>query len=225
MTMPFLSDKTVIVFDLDDTLYKEIDYLHSAYRRIADYLLAEQYADTDPYSMMVEWYHDGVNVFQTLTEYYGLNIPKELLLDIYRTHLPDISLEPATERLLADLSQAGYNLGIITDGRSITQRNKIKALGLERFIHEDCLVISEECGSEKPDEANYLVLQNLFSNRKFVYVGDNPKKDFITPKKLGWSTICLLDDGRNVHKQDFSLPWKYLPHISVNRIEKIINYI
>ena len=27
MMMQFLSDKDIVVFDLDDTLYKEIDYL------------------------------------------------------------------------------------------------------------------------------------------------------------------------------------------------------
>ena len=36
MMMQFLSDKDIVVFDLDDTLYKEIDYLFSAYHAIAE---------------------------------------------------------------------------------------------------------------------------------------------------------------------------------------------
>ena len=33
-------------------------------------------------------------------------------------------------------------------------------------------------------------------------MGDNLKKDFLTPNRLGWQTVCLRDDGRNIHKQD-----------------------
>ena len=100
------------------------------------------------------------------------------------------------------------NLGIITDGYSIPQRNKFCALQLDRFIKEDDLIISEEFGTEKPSKKNYLFFQHKYVNADFVYVGDNIKKDFVSPNRLGWKTVCLLDDGRNIHRQDFDL--KYL---------------
>lgn len=225
MTMPYSFDKPIVIFDLDDTLYKEIDYLHSAYHHIADYLLAEKYVETDPCAMMIEWYHEGANVFQSLNEHYGLDIPLASYLNIYRNHIPDISLEPDIEQLLSDLAQAGYILGIITDGRSITQRNKIAALGLEEYMRQDCIAISEETGSKKTDSANYLAIQNLFPDSKFIYVGDNTAKDFVVPNKLGWDTICLLDDGRNIHKQNFSLPSKYIPRKTVNALNQIFLYL
>lgn len=37
----------------------------------------------------------------------------------------------------------------------------------------------------------------------YMCVSDNLKKDFIAPNALGWETVCPLDDGRNIHKQDF----------------------
>ena len=40
--------KKVVVFDLDDTLYKEIDYLKSAFQEIADYF-------RDQYGIYVLW--------------------------------------------------------------------------------------------------------------------------------------------------------------------------
>lgn len=225
MMTPYSSDKPIVIFDLDDTLYKEIDYLYSAYRQIAGYLISSRYVDDDPYKMMVDWYHAGANVFQSLNERFGLNIPLEVYLNIYRTHFPNISLDSETEQLLSEMSQSGYIIGIISDGRSITQRNKIAALGLERFVRDDCIIISEEFGSEKPNEANYLAIHNLFSDSRFVYVGDNPQKDFVTPNKLGWETICLLDDGRNIHKQDFTLPTQYKPHAFINNINILSSYI
>ena len=38
--------------------------------------------------------------------------------------------------------------------------------------------------------------------QNLTYVGDNLKKDFIAPNMLGWLTVCLKDDGRNIHRQE-----------------------
>ena len=42
----------VFVFDLDDTLYKEIDFLRSAYRETADWVEVE-FSQTDIYPFMI----------------------------------------------------------------------------------------------------------------------------------------------------------------------------
>ena len=55
--MQFLSDKDIVVFDLDDTLYKEIDYLFSAYHAIAESIRLDVAGE------MLDWYHAGKNVF------------------------------------------------------------------------------------------------------------------------------------------------------------------
>lgn len=202
--MPFLSD-TVICFDLDDTLYKEIDYLKSAYREIA-----MSVGHPEAAVRMLDWYYAKENAFEKLIETYGLSITITDCLKIYRNHFPEISLDAGVKEFLVELKDNGAKLGLISDGRSITQRNKIKALGLEGLF--DIEIISEEFGSEKPSLKNYQVVMDKFSEQqKFIYVGDNPAKDFIAPNQLGWDSVCLLDDGRNIHKQDFDLPKGYLP--------------
>ena len=225
MMTPYTSDKPVVLFDLDDTLYKEIDYLHSAYREISNYLNSDKHISDNPYPHMIEWYNRGENVFYKLNAYYGLNIPIDYYLTLYRFHMPKIKMDASTEQTLSYIKERGCGMGIITDGRSITQRNKILSLGLERFFPMQNIIISDDIGSQKPDKRNFSIIQQQFPEQHFIYVGDNIEKDFITPNKLGWKTICLLDDGRNIHKQDFSLPTDYLPHISVDRIDKIINYL
>ena len=223
--MPCLSDNMVIVFDLDDTLYKEINYLYSAYREIADFLLLQEYVLSDPFPLMLEWFHQKKNVFQSLKDYFRLELPMTSFLSMYRNHIPNIKLKPETEQTLYELYCKGCILGIISDGRSVSQRNKISSLGLGRYVPENCIVISEELGSEKPCEANYLAIQRQFPDKIFFYVGDNPKKDFITPNRLGWETVCLMDDGQNIHKQDFSLPVQFLPQRRVNTINQLLLYI
>ena len=196
---------TVICFDLDDTLYKEIDYLKSAYREIAlhaaqgDQLLAGK-----AYGEMLQAYKDGGNAFLRINELLGVETPVSAYLAMYRTHRPDIHLEEDVVATLDALKTAGCTMALITDGRSVQQRNKIAALGLNRWIADEDIVVSEEIGSEKPDEANYRRIMNRHPDAdRFVYIGDNPAKDFIAPNRLGWSTVCLLDNGENIHSQRF----------------------
>ena len=195
----------IIVFDLDDTLYKEIYYLKSAYREIALHAAQgdQQLADK-AYGDMLQAYKDGGNAFLRLNELLGVETPVSAYLAMYRTHRPDIHLEEDVVATLDALKTAGCTMALITDGRSVQQRNKIVALGLNRWIADEDIVISEETGSEKPSEANYRRLMELHPDAgRFVYIGDNPKKDFIAPNRLGWTTVCLLDNGENIHLQRF----------------------
>ncbi len=198
--------RTLVAFDLDDTLYKEIDYLRSAYREIAihaahgDGMLAG-----DLLSLMIQTYRGGGNAFRRLNEALNADTPLDIYLRMYRSHRPNIHLAPEVRETLDELKTAGCIIALITDGRSVQQRNKIAALGLDRWIADADIVISEEIGSEKPDEANYRRLMERHPEvDRFVYVGDNPAKDFIAPNQLGWTTVCLLDNGENIHPQRFA---------------------
>lgn len=205
----------VVCFDLDDTLYKEIDFVQSAFGEIAEIA-----GCLHAVPQMISWFQDGENVFEVLIESYDLDLTVEECLETYRNHFPIISLEPGIKGFLDDLKESSAKVGLITDGRSISQRNKIKALGLDGFF--DIEIISEEFGSEKPELRNYQVVEERFPERsRFVYVGDNPKKDFLAPNQLGWHTYCLKDDGRNIHRQVFSLNKEFLPQYIVNSIKEI----
>ena len=195
----------IIVFDLDDTLYKEIYYLKSAYREIALHAAqGDRRLASDLLAQMVNTFRNRGNAFKRLNQLLGRTTPVEEYLAMYRTHRPDIHLEDDVVATLDALKTAGCTMALITDGRSVQQRNKIAALGLNRWIADEDIVISEEIGSEKPDEANYRRIMNLHPDAdKFVYIGDNPKKDFIAPNRLGWTTVCLLDNGENIHPQRF----------------------
>ena len=209
----------VVVFDLDDTLCKEIDFLQSAYREIAR-RAEEKFGLSGVYSFMLENYRAKKDVFSALIETFRLPLEKSDLLAAYRAHKPAIRLCADAENALARLKQNAV-LGIITDGRSRTQRNKFDALNLRRFIDEENLLISEEFGSEKPCERNYLYFEKRYENADFAYVGDNPRKDFLAPNRLGWKTFCLLDDGRNIHPQNFDFAKEYLPQAKIRTLSEL----
>jgi putative hydrolase of the HAD superfamily len=112
-------------------------------------------------------------------------------------------------------------IGMITDGRSATQRNKLKALGVYNYL--DVIIISEEIGSEKPSEQNYRLIEKELGCTTNYYLADNFKKDFVTPNNIGWKTIGLLDNGLNIHSNAFEYQDEaHLPHVFISSISELV---
>ena len=227
MMMPSLCKK-VVCFDLDDTLYKEIDFLKSGYRKVTE-LVEERFClDADEvYANLLEWYHQGANAFERLNEHYGIDNPIDDYLNVYRYHHPSIMLSKDTKYILNALSEVGCELGIITDGREITQREKIEALGLGEWIPMEMVLINEDKDFFKPNPCSFERMmsrcQEKFPNAEleYYYIGDNTEKDFLAPNRLGWETVCLEDDGRNIHRQDFDTPECYQPKRRIKNIKEL----
>ena len=114
-------------------------------------------------------------------------------------------------------------MGVISDGRKETQMNKIEALGLQEFIEEDDIVINETVDTFKPDKKSFLKFVEKYGrDNDFYYVGDNTEKDFVAANALGWTTICLLDNGRNIHKQNDQLESLALPEHFIYSMKKLL---
>ena len=224
--------KKVVVFDLDDTLYKEIDFLKSGYWKVAE-LVAKQYGCDGRaiYDQLLKWYYNGENAFACLNEEYGFGNLINEYLDIYRYHHPTITLSDKTKDTLSNLKEEDIVLGIITDGREITQKQKVKALGLEEWIPLEMVEINEDKKYFKPNHWSYdrmmLKCNEKYPNSDFAffYVGDNTEKDFIAPNQLGWTSICLLDNGKNIHKQNFNVAEGFLPKYKIKNIVELLDYI
>ena len=191
------------IFDLDDTLFYEINYLKSAYKHIAKHIAA--HTGTDYYEEMLARFYKGENVFQWITDNCaGIKfVNKEWLLKEYRGHIPEITLNEAVKNLLMQLKKLDIPCGIITDGRGITQRNKLQALGIAHLFND--VIISEEFGSEKPDERNYRYFESKYPDYNFYFFGDNTSKDFLVPVKLGWQSFCIKNNGAHIHQQTLHL--------------------
>lgn len=198
-----------LVLDLDDTLYSELDFLKSAYQFIAKQLQPKNHIAL--YERLFMLYSAGENVFDVILK-ENSHLTKVQLLDWYRFHQPTIHLYDGVIETLQAVKN-DYKFAIITDGRSKTQRNKMQSLGLNNYLEE--IIISEEIGSEKPNKTNYLAIEHSFNCMEYIYIGDNLKKDFVTPNKLGWKTICLLDNGKNIHQQDLNIVFEYHPQYYV----------
>lgn len=205
----------LIAFDLDDTLFPEMEYVRSAYRAIA-----RRYGRELLPAMM--------SACTPAEAFDSTGLPIDELLGIYREHIPDIRLPWDSLYLLASLRNAGHTFAVVTDGRSVTQRHKFEALGLGRFVDADrALMISEEVGESKTGGKAFRLLEERYgSETPKIYVGDNPAKDFRTPGMMGWTTVCLLDKGENIHLQDFEGADAYdLPDIKIHSLYELTSLI
>ncbi len=217
------------VFDLDDTLFKERDFVTSSFRVIAREADRRGIISYEKALAILCAGRDGGMAFSSLAEEVaarapGCGLTEEWMVNTYRTHTPDIKLDDATESVLAALRERGETLGLITDGRSNTQRAKRKALGLERFIEPRNILVSGETGFDKTHREPFdMIMMRNPAERRYVYVGDNSAKDFIWPNKLGWLTVQLDDaDGVNIHPQSSDRPAAFLPERHIGSLSQLL---
>lgn len=205
-----LKKRRVVVFDLDDTLYKEIGFLKSAYRHIASLVSNKNASENKVFQLLWNTYKQGGNAFDAVIKRYGFRLyTVQWMVDVYRNHKPHVSLDNDTLKTLEQLKTDGIVLGIISDGRFVQQMNKIEALGLKEYISEDDIVINTDAERIKPNVRSFRrFMERYGKGSEYWYVGDNTAKDFIAPNCLGWTTVCLLDDGKNIHQQNFNLSRK-----------------
>jgi len=201
-----------VLFDLDDTLYRERDFVDQAFRSVAAAMaayLAGKRAEPEEGKMgAAPWQEspDGLfgqmielmeqegrgEIFNRLCERYDVDIPVQELVKIYRETKPALSLYPDGEKFLERLEKEHIKTGLITDGNVQVQHNKIRALGLDKRL--DVVLASYDLGLRKPDAGVYVYCLEKLGCRpeEAVYIGDNPLKDFIGARKLGMRTVRVV---------------------------------
>jgi putative hydrolase of the HAD superfamily len=190
----------IVVFDLDDTLYDEVDFVASGFAAVAEFIAC---SDAD-YALELSAFltetfleRGSKRIFDQLIEQFALNQPLARLVDIYRFHWPQIEL-PHDRRRVLDAVANRHGLGLLTDGHYLTQSNKFARLGLQRWI--EAPVFHDQLGATKPDPRGFEGIAARFVGERFVYVADNPQKDFTAPRQMGWHTIRFRNP-RGIYRQ------------------------
>lgn len=171
-----------LVFDLDDTLYLEKDFVMSGYRAVARHLAETQCCHYETaLSIMLEAFQTKGRhaVFPSLMDRLpDATLSISELIDVYRQHKPAIRLLPGYVELLRKLGRR-FRMGVITDGLPAVQERKVHALGLRSFM--DKIIYTWEYGSEKQKPHPYpfcLMLESLgVDPGSALCIGDNPEKD------------------------------------------------
>jgi putative hydrolase of the HAD superfamily len=204
---------TTVIFDLDDTLFDEIDFCRSGFRAVAEHIATLSDAPSADAVFEVIWKcfirGDRGSTFDVALAELGIPVEPALiheLVELYRTHPPTLALPRETHDILEQL-KGRYTLALLTDGFLPTQRLKVQALGIEHYF--EAIMYTEELGREhwKPSPLGFERLLETLSARpeQSVYVADNETKDFIAPNRLGILTIQLLRPS-GLYRQPSPLP-------------------
>jgi len=223
---------TTVVFDLDDTLYDEIEYCKSGFSAVSDFLArlprfppAERIFD----SLWRQFTSgDRTKTFNAALDELGIGCDDKLigeLIKVYRSHTPKITL-PDDSRNILDRLYGGYTLALLTDGFLPAQQLKVEILGIERYFK--CIVYTEELGRDcwKPSPAGFQKLMETLNIKpeNAAYVADNGRKDFIAPNQLGILTIQLIRPAR-IHTEISEKPdaaAQYVIH-KISQLPKLLD--
>ena len=204
---------TTVIFDLDDTLFDEIDFCRSGFHAAAQHIATLSDALSPDAVFDVIWKcfirGDRGSTFNVALAELGIPCDPPLmhkLVELYRTHTPTLALPPESRDVLEELKDR-YTLGLLTDGFLPTQRLKVQALGIEHYFK--AIMYTEELGREhwKPSPLGFQKLLEMLEARpeQAVYVADNETKDFIAPNQLGLLTIQVLRPS-GLYRQPSPLP-------------------
>ena len=197
----YSSEFKLILFDLDDTLYSEKDYVRSGFSQVANLFPERNEAEARLWTFFLE-NRPAIDCLLTERHITDANF-KERCLQVYRFHRPQISLYPGVREMLLRMREQKKKLGLITDGRPEGQQAKIDALKIRDVF--DKIIVTDELGGtsfRKPNPKAFELMAEWFgaSFESMCYVGDNKTKDFDAPEKLGMHLIWFRNpDG--IYKQ------------------------
>lgn len=218
----------ILIFDLDDTLYEELQFVRSGLRAVARFgecrfgldrlssetFLAASLARCGREKIFDRWLRNN--------DAWSIGRVKACV-DVYRHHSPNLTLFCGAGSILDTLTRQ-TNLYVVTDGHKVVQRNKIRALNLHRWFRK-CLV-THHYGVRyaKPSTHCFDLIRQAEGAKwsELVYIGDNPEKDFVGLNALGAVTIRVrtgphsFDVARHNHDALLSIP-------SLRELPELIN--
>jgi putative hydrolase of the HAD superfamily len=220
-----------VVFDMDDTLYPEREYLLGGYRAVAEWGAAHFGIPLPDGAMSLKrLIQKGVEerLFNHWLAHYDLDTEERAveLVHVFREHAPALRPFPQVPPLLAALSQK-YLLGLVSDGYLKTQQGKLAAVGLASFF--SAIVFSDSFGREawKPSTIPFsAVLYELgVQASEAVYVADNAIKDFYGARQLGICTVGIIRFGALYETAEPPTPEHEPEHIifSLNELSELLD--
>jgi HAD superfamily hydrolase (TIGR01509 family) len=212
-----------ILFDLDDTLHDKTTSLKRCAQAL--YTRYSPYINGGRQTFSRRFVEEHCIIQPKPTVFELLRIEFEIDDKVAQTMLNeyDRSFHTYAQRFdgvmeTLDIIAASHaKIGCVTNGRDGFQRNKIRALGLDRYL--DVVVTSEELGIKKPHRRIFEVALSRLgaAPERTIFCGDSVSADIVPAKALGMTTVWKrsdhsktsdVPDYQMVTYLEFPLIWK-----------------
>lgn len=193
-----------IVFDLDNTLYPRVRFVHSGFSAVAR-AIAQRFnlPANEVYRRLRIAYESGErgSELQALCAWFGLTdtlVPE--LVRIIRNHEPTIWLSHDVSEMLTTLRRHGWRLAILTNGVPATQAAKVRALGLTSLVDHVVYADQHATGGKPAPEPFLAALSRLeVTPQSALMVGDDRVNDIEGARAVGMRTVLVARGERPSH--------------------------
>lgn len=192
-----------ILFDIDGTLLDRRnsfeDFARDQFRRLVK---ATNTVSEDAFvELLIRLDRNGKRgkreLFSRAADSISLpELADSLYLDFRAAYPSHIRAFPEVPGVLKELARLGYRMAVVTNGSRTRQRYKVKALGLDRYVPDDLVIVSSEVGAAKPaPRAFLLALERLSISDpgEAVFVGNDPWVDISGARSVGLTAYWRWD--------------------------------
>lgn len=199
-----------VIFDLDDTLISEYEFVKSGYHFVSDILpekLGRPAAEIEArlWELSSKTYS---RAFNRLFDSFGVSYTEEELKELitaYRNHPADTRFYSDVPETLEALKERKILIGIISDGDPERQKNKIRSAvagmsdkAVDHWFDE--IILNDEFGGaefRKPNPKGFEEMAGRLGidPAQMIYTGDNPSKDFHIAADLPVRTARIIREN------------------------------
>ncbi|QIL46525.1 HAD family hydrolase [Vagococcus coleopterorum] len=245
--------KSAFIFDLDDTLYDQCQVFKKMYERFSDekrlseevptinsqtlkaiFIKSRHYAEQNFEKIIADptkrFYYDSLRLRLAFLDHgFEFTVEETNRMDcLYKEEQTKLCPEPTMIELIEKLQADGHFVGVISNGYSKQQRDKIKQLNLTNYLDEEKMLISQDTQWAKPERElfDYYIDSHDLSREETYYIGDSYGNDLIGSWNADITPVWInkydkeLEHSR--HNKEFYMATDYheLPEIIADIITK-----
>jgi putative hydrolase of the HAD superfamily len=208
------------LFDLDDTLFLQDEWLAGAWRAVAERGAALGLDGVELEQQLLRQSRAGSArghlIDNALEEMAApLTLVPELVAAFTAYRAPSLTPFPGAVEGIAELRRM-MAVAVVTDGNPQIQRSKLASLGLSSAF--DAVVVSDEYGREhrKPHQFPFRLAASLLGVEpsRIIVVGDHPEKDVAGATGAGM-TVIRVRTGEYARSLNPVQPWADVADVAV----------
>ena len=222
-----------VLFDIDDTLFPTSVFSERARRRAVEAMVAVglQVPVEEAFTELLEVVEEFTSNYDRHFDQLVLRLHDRMRpgvhpaiviasgVQAYHATKAHLHAFPDAMRVLSALRLTELVTGVISNGLTVKQAEKLVRLGLANAFSPGAIFISEEIGVAKPHPRIFQVACESLSiePEEALYVGDSPSTDIDPAHEAGLRTCLRRGSGKHARSEG-----RHRPDHEVDRLDELI---